>query len=230
MPTPSYERGLWGPWADDDGDCQDTRTEVLIAESEVPVTLDASGCKVTRGQWTCPYSLQVFTDPGDLDVDHRVPLRHAHDHGGAAWSEGRRHAYANDLEHPEHLVAVSASANRSKGARGIEAWLPEAAEQRCAYVGQWMAVKRTWSLEIDAREAELAVRYARLCAEGVELPLPQQAHDLDEALGDREQSDWQPAEAEACCRVCKKGKACGDTCIPRRRACHTPPGCACDGL
>ena len=31
-----------------------------------------------------------------------------------------------------------------------------------------------------------------------------------------------------CCKVCHKGKACGDTCIPRDRQCHKPPGCACN--
>jgi hypothetical protein len=31
-----------------------------------------------------------------------------------------------------------------------------------------------------------------------------------------------------CCKVCRKGKACGDTCIARERSCQVPPGCACD--
>jgi hypothetical protein len=35
--------------------------------------------------------------------------------------------------------------------------------------------------------------------------------------------------AQACCKVCRKGKACGDTCISRDDQCHVPPGCACDG-
>lgn len=41
----------------------------------------------------------------------------------------------------------------------------------------------------------------------------------------------EPASAASapCCRVCRKGKACGDTCIAAGRTCHTPPGCACDG-
>jgi len=32
-----------------------------------------------------------------------------------------------------------------------------------------------------------------------------------------------------CCKICKKGKACGDSCISRDKKCHKPPGCACDG-
>jgi hypothetical protein len=32
-----------------------------------------------------------------------------------------------------------------------------------------------------------------------------------------------------CCKICRKGKACGDSCIARDKKCHKPPGCACDG-
>jgi len=31
-----------------------------------------------------------------------------------------------------------------------------------------------------------------------------------------------------CCRVCGKGKACGDSCINRQLTCHRGRGCACD--
>lgn len=44
--------------------------------------------------------------------------------------------------------------------------------------------------------------------------------------------DSSPADgqlAQSCCRVCRTGKACGDSCINRSRSCHRPPGCACDG-
>lgn len=33
----------------------------------------------------------------------------------------------------------------------------------------------------------------------------------------------------ACCRVCRKGKACGDSCISRDRTCRKGAGCACNG-
>lgn len=35
--------------------------------------------------------------------------------------------------------------------------------------------------------------------------------------------------SEKCCKVCTKGKACGNSCIRRDYQCHQPPGCACDG-
>ena len=34
--------------------------------------------------------------------------------------------------------------------------------------------------------------------------------------------------SQACCKVCSKGQACGDSCIARTSTCHKPPGCACD--
>ena len=38
-----------------------------------------------------------------------------------------------------------------------------------------------------------------------------------------------PPIAQACCKVCRAGKACGDTCISRSNTCHVGRGCACDG-
>jgi hypothetical protein len=37
-----------------------------------------------------------------------------------------------------------------------------------------------------------------------------------------------PAQ-QSCCKICSKGKACGNTCIARDKVCHVGPGCACDG-
>ena len=33
----------------------------------------------------------------------------------------------------------------------------------------------------------------------------------------------------ACCKVCKEGKACGNTCIAKSETCHVGGGCACNG-
>lgn len=34
---------------------------------------------------------------------------------------------------------------------------------------------------------------------------------------------------EECCRVCRVGKPCGDTCIEQSDTCHVGSGCACQG-
>ncbi len=36
------------------------------------------------------------------------------------------------------------------------------------------------------------------------------------------------AQGAACCKVCKAGKACGDSCIAVDKVCHKGKGCACD--
>ena len=37
-----------------------------------------------------------------------------------------------------------------------------------------------------------------------------------------------PPTQRVCCKICRKGKACGNSCIARWKTCHKPPGCACD--
>lgn len=32
-----------------------------------------------------------------------------------------------------------------------------------------------------------------------------------------------------CCKVCKTGKPCGNTCIAKTETCHVGSGCACQG-
>ena len=91
---------------DQDGDCQDTRQEVLIEESLIAPALDARGCRVIAGRWRDEYTGAVYTDPNDVEIDHRVPLANAHRSGGWAWDRSRKRDYANDLLDPEHLVAV----------------------------------------------------------------------------------------------------------------------------
>lgn len=191
--------------------------------------MDAQGCDVVTGRWTCPYSLEVFEDPAALDIDHVVPLKHAFEHGAQAWTAEQRLAYANALDDPQHLAAVSSHANRSKGAKGIDRWLPDRAEQRCGYVARWLSVTRAWKLDMTPAEEIVAARYDRLCAREVELPAPQQVEDLGQELTSREDPAWTGEEVDvaACCRICRKGKPCGDSCIARRETCRRPVGCAC---
>ena len=152
---PDYDRNDWKQWTDADRDCQDARNEVLIAESRTAVAYRTDRkCRVAAGEWLAPYSNTIVTDPRRLDVDHMVPLGNAHDSGAWQWSANRREQYANYLDDPQHLIAVTASANRSKGARGPDQWKPEDQTYWCQYAVDWIAIKSTWDLTVT--EAELA--------------------------------------------------------------------------
>jgi hypothetical protein len=214
-------------WIDADEDCQTTRVEVLTAEAVGPVEFeDEHRCKVTRGRWRCPYTGEWIEDPKELDIDHVVPLKNAWDSGASAWTGERWRQFANDLERGEHLLAVSASANRSKGARGPDEWLPPLAESRCQYVRDWAAIKARWELRASEAEAAATERALALCEAGQIPPLPQKT------TAEIQPPISEPAPeslVQTCCKVCRKGKACGDTCIARDKTCSVEPGCACDG-
>ena len=166
--VPEYDRDEWRHWTDEDGDCQDARQEVLIAESTVPVTYtDADRCRVESGSWTGPYTGTVVTDPSELDVDHVVPLANAHKSGGWRWSKDRKSAYANSLAYPGHLIVTTARANRSKGARGPDEWRPPDTDYWCKYALDWVEVKRDWDLTATEDEVVALREMVQTCETNV---------------------------------------------------------------
>lgn len=148
---PAYDREAFGGWADDDGDCRDTRAEVLAEEAVVAVTGE---CSIESGRWVSPYEGSDLGAPDEVDIDHTVALANAWGAGASSWTPEQREAYMNDLEHPEHLVAVSSSINRSKGARSPDEWMIPSANQatRCAYLTNWVVIKARWNLTVTAAE------------------------------------------------------------------------------
>ena len=80
---PDYNRSDWNHWIDADNDCQDTRHELLVRESLEPVAFNTtSQCRVVTGLWYGNYLGVVLDQSSDLDLDHIIPLKWAHEHGG----------------------------------------------------------------------------------------------------------------------------------------------------
>ncbi len=163
---PDYNRKEWGDWIDADGDCQNTRHEVLIAESTTQVTFkSARKCRVASGTWDGPFTGRQFSDPSTLDIDHMVPLKNAHLSGGWDWDRAKKRRFANDLSYDGHLNAVLNSANRSKGSRGPEHWEPPDQSYWCEYAIHWINIKVDWDLTATGARAcrsESNARYLRV--------------------------------------------------------------------
>lgn len=137
--TVAYDRDLYGSWTTVRSGCN-TRCAVLEEERR------------SDGTWLSWYDGRVISDPSQLDIDHMVPLAEAHSSGAWRWSSSRKREYANDRLHPQALTAVSASSNRSKGARDPAEWRPSDATVWCRYATDWMVVKTAWGLAADRAE------------------------------------------------------------------------------
>jgi hypothetical protein len=161
----SYNRTLFGSsWIDTDRDCQNTRAEVLIAESRVAVAFTSpTDCTVATGDWLDPWSGAQLTSARALDIDHTVPLANAWRSGAWAWTTEQRRAYANDLTDVDHLVALALGENRSKGDGGPEGWKPPNPGTWCEYARDWTGIKAKWNLTASPAEWSALLAMSATC-------------------------------------------------------------------
>ena len=147
--TSKYLRSDWHHWSDSDRDCLDTRGEILKLRSLSPVAMNKNGCRVKTGKWKDYYYPEIHTQASKVDIDHLVPLKHAHNFGAANWNKSQKEKFAND---PENLVITNRSYNRQKGAKGINEWLPRHRDYTCKYISDWVKIKKKYSLGLGEGE------------------------------------------------------------------------------
>jgi hypothetical protein len=110
-------------------------------------------CDVVSGSWFDPYGGQTYADPGDIDIDHIVPLANAWRSGASSWDTAKRESFANV---PRDLLSVNDGLNQSKGDKGPEAWKPPRKAYWCAYAKRWIGIKHYWDLSVtDAERSSL---------------------------------------------------------------------------
>jgi len=150
-----YNRKLYPHWIDRDSDCQNERQEILIGRSLVPVILKTNRkgrkCTVVAGTWRDFYYSELLTEASQIDVDHVIPLKHAHEAGAKNWSRDKRRTFAND---PENLVLTNKKYNRMKGAKSPLLWLPSDKDYACRYFKRWLFVKDKYQLDVSQAERE----------------------------------------------------------------------------
>jgi hypothetical protein len=144
-----YNRKTWDHWIDEDKNCLNTRAEILKKRSIGEVNLSKKGCSVVSGLWEDYYYPEKHQLAKDVDIDHLVPLKNAHDSGGFAWSENQKREFAND---EENLVITNRKYNRQKGSQGIDTWLPVDKVYACKYIKDWMKIKNKYGLKISESE------------------------------------------------------------------------------
>lgn len=145
--APGYYRPRF---RDADHDCLDTRAEVLVQESNPPA--EVRKCKVVSGSWYSAYDGIPIYDPAFLQIDHLVALHQLWVSGAWAWPAQRYRDYANDLNHPEVLIAVTGSANRDKSDKDAGRWRPSNQAFWCEYAGDVVEIKGREDLSVDQAE------------------------------------------------------------------------------
>jgi len=144
-----FNEADWPYDEDFDGDCQDTRTEILVATSRAPVRYtNPRNCEARTGEWLDEYTGKVFTVAAQVALDHIVPLRYAHNVGGDRWPMNKKVAFAND---PMNLLLTERSETRKKGDKGPSRYLPRD-EYRCDYARQWEAIAEKYDLRLASRD------------------------------------------------------------------------------
>ncbi|CAA9226449.1 MAG: putative secreted protein [uncultured Arthrobacter sp.] len=152
----------FGHWVDADGDCQDTRAEVLVQESKgSPNYTSAQRCTVANSRWVTGFDNRTHKSATTVQIDHTVPAHEAWGSGARSWTQDRRIAFYNDLGYPGSLNAQPGTLTKAKQTSGPEGWVPPS--NRCTYIAQWITVKTRWGLTVDSSEKAALVRSADAC-------------------------------------------------------------------
>lgn len=157
--TDSYSRNAFRHWIDENKNCLNTRHELLNSQSTGNVTFSEDGCRVVRGRWNDPYSGQIFFEGNQVDVDHIVPLAWAWEHGASEWNDEKREHFAND---ERNLLIVSASLNRSKGAKGPRDWMPPNEQYHCQYATRYLRILMLYGFN-DSIKSDIKDLRAHVC-------------------------------------------------------------------
>lgn len=166
-----YNRKDWKHWSAQDGNtCWNTREQALYNQGKDVVLLDKNkkettdinkACFIKSGTWVDPYSGETFTKPGDLDVDHTVPLNAAAKMGAQSWSPEQKEIFANDLQYV--LVVTSAKQNRAKGAKTPSEWMPEKEESHCDYAKIYLEIVNKYKLNLTQADKDALAKALKTC-------------------------------------------------------------------
>ena len=160
-PRTGYDRSLFSHWRDTNGSgCdarQDTLAEQVIGFPQVDLF---DSCVIVEGDWYSIFDGVTHSgSPSELDIDHVIALAEAWDSGASTWDSATRRRFAND---PAHLVAVTASSNRSKSDADLADWRPIRSAW-CVTATITAEVKAAYGLSVDPAEYDAIAEMLATC-------------------------------------------------------------------
>ncbi|MEV0841911.1 DUF1524 domain-containing protein [Actinocatenispora sera] len=163
-----YSRDMFGHgWIDTDHNGCDTRNDILRRDlGNLVVRAGTHGCVVMSGALRDQYTGTVISfhrgegTSDAVEIDHVVALADAWRTGAQGMSPSQREQLAND---PIELLAVSGSANESKGDQDASQWLPPHRSFDCAYVADQITVKARYGLWVTRAEHDAMASTLRQC-------------------------------------------------------------------
>lgn len=162
-------------WVDVDQDGCATREQVLERDMK---DVKKKGCKVVSGTLEDPYTGKTISDRSKVDIDHVIPLALAWDTGADQWSQGKRVAFANDLN--VNLIASDAVANQQdKKDKTLSEWEPET-DYTCTYTIKYVVALSDYGLPITPDDYKAAKRNLDSCK--VVYGEPTDAKPLDDSV------------------------------------------------
>ena len=151
----AYNRDIdYGDWQDYDGDCQNTRAEVLIARSLSPIEFTSpKNCTVKTGKWIDYYTSKIYTNAKDVQIDHLLSTHQHYETVGKYQSKAKRVEYYNN---PENLVIANASLNMSKSDKDLSEFIlrvPQ--ENKCKYIRDYKRISDKNDISLDSSDMEV---------------------------------------------------------------------------
>ena len=131
------------------------------------------------------YTGVYYDHPRDVQVDHIVAKREAHDSGGCAWAPSLRREFARDIE---NLALASPRLDLGlKAGNDAAEWMPDF--NRCWFAGTIVAVRLKYALTVDEAERDALEAVLANC-DSTEMVLTAESWTIEAiTLGD--ESGWQ---------------------------------------
>lgn len=173
-PRASQQTEAWPmAWQDRDGDCQRTRTEVLLRDLEGLVQWGGPmSCEVVGGEWHSR-GRRVALDIDNVRVVPLVPVDNAIASGAGDWSREKKLDFMNDME---NLIILDPVSEKERNGFGPDRWIP-LKKYWCEYARRWEQVKSRYGLSMSEEERGAVAHMKTTCgqapdasegAEGVE--------------------------------------------------------------